>query len=327
MTTVTYGSALTSSPGLPPAVAAAAVVPGAGLAPVAWAVISLPSRAESQHRPASRANRPTKTAPCALARSKGPAPLSQCAPSGTPNRSWVSSMFAVPLVQRGHLALQALWLLAVPLAQRHQLRGQPGLGGLPAQRAQAERHEQEADRHREDDDRGDGGQPAEGGREDTGQPGDKVVRGVHRDAKETRHGKTAFQLRGNVGWRRPRGPRDCYRERAAARAAEGALGLDRPAASGSRWRKNAARQDFSRRADVRRIIGSAAVVRERLAAEVSRASTAAASTAPARTAAPPRASAVRPEGLVASWVTSCSNPVSMASTASAPPSTVIAFPS
>ena len=44
------------------------------------------------------------------------------------------------------------------------------------------------------------------------------------------------------GWRRPRGPRDCYRERAAARAAEGALGLDRPAASGSRWRENAARQ-------------------------------------------------------------------------------------
>src|SRR5580693_10614426 len=36
------------------------------------------------------------------------------------------------------------------------------------------------------------------------------------------------------------------REVAAAGAAEGALGLVRPAASGSRWRKNAARQDFSR---------------------------------------------------------------------------------
>src|SRR5690349_19380869 len=81
MTTVTYGSALTSSPGLPV------------VAPVAWAVISLPSRAESQHRPASSTNRPTKTAPCTPTR---PAPLSQCAPSGTPNRSWVSSVFAVP---------------------------------------------------------------------------------------------------------------------------------------------------------------------------------------------------------------------------------------
>ena len=83
---------------------------------------------------------------------------------------------------------------------------------------------------------------------------------------------------------------------AAAGAADGALGLDRPAASGSRWRRNAARQDFSRSAEARRTIGSAAVVRDRLATEVSRASTAA-NMAPARTAV---ASAVRPEGLTAS---------------------------
>src|SRR6266487_6043839 len=116
MTTVRYGSALTRSPGLAaapvaglpgvadlaglPGVADLAGLPGvadlaglAGLAAVAWAAISLPSRADSQHRPASSANRPRKTAPCALA---GPAPLSQCAPSGTPSRSWVSSVFTVP---------------------------------------------------------------------------------------------------------------------------------------------------------------------------------------------------------------------------------------
>src|SRR5437016_761685 len=85
--------------------------------------------------------------------------------------------------------------------------GLAGLGGLPAQGAQAERHEHEPDRHREGDDRGDGGQAAENGCEDTGQPGDKVVRGVHRDAKETRHEETAFQLRRDEGWRRPRNPR------------------------------------------------------------------------------------------------------------------------
>ena len=98
---------------------------------------------------------------------------------------------------------------------------------------------------------------------------------------------TAFQLRRDEGWRRPRGPRECVRgsaRTAAAGAADGALGLDRPAASGSRWRKNAARQDFSRSAEARRIIGRAAVARERLATEVSRASTAA-NMAPARTAA------------------------------------------
>src|SRR5260370_5087728 len=108
------------------------------------------------------------------------------------------------------------------------------------------------------------------------------------------------------------------REMAAAEAADGALGLDLPAASGSRWRRNAARQDFSRSAEARRIIGRPAVARERLATEVSRASTAAnmtpASTAPAR--------AVRPEGLTASCVRSRSSPARTAITASRLPGTV-----
>src|SRR5208282_4523283 len=211
----------------------------------------------------------------------------------------------------------------VPLPQRLQLRGQPGLDGLPAQGAQAERHEENPDRHRERDDRGHGGQAAENGSEDTGESGDEVVRGVHRDAKETRHETTAFQLRRDEGWRRPRGPQvseKCagQRETAAAGAADGALGLDRPAASGSRWRRNAARQDFSRSAETRRIIGRAAVARETPATEVSRASTAA-KTAPARMA---PASAVSPDGLTASCVRSRSNPASMASRL---PSTVIAI--
>src|SRR5579863_1830689 len=76
---------------------------------------------------------------------------------------------------------------------------------------------------------------------------------------------------------------------AAAGAAEGALGLARPAASGSRWRRNAARQHFSRIPEARRIIGMAAVP-ESLATEAIRAKTAA-SMAPASTAV---ASAVRP---------------------------------
>src|SRR2546423_2173082 len=97
----------------------------------------------------------------------------------------------------------------------------------------------------------------------------------------------------DVGWRRPRGPRSLrgQRETAAAGAAEGALGLDRPAASGSRWRRNPARQDFSRNAEARRIIGSAADVRDGLDTEVSR-TRIAASIAPARTA---PAIAVRPD--------------------------------
>ena len=101
---------------------------------------------------------------------------------------------------------------------------------------------------------------------------------------------------------------------AAAGAADGALGLARPAASGSRWRWNAARQDFSRIPEVRRIIGMAAAVRESLATEASRASTAA-RMAPASTAV---ASAVRPaEGLgraPARCVTARSNPASITST-------------
>jgi hypothetical protein len=71
------------------------------------------------------------------------------------------------------------------LPQRLQLRGQPGLDSLPAQGAQAERHKDKPDHHRERDDRGHGGKSAENGRENTGETGDKVVGGVHRDAKET----------------------------------------------------------------------------------------------------------------------------------------------
>src|SRR5580704_8797260 len=110
------------------------------------------------------------------------------------------------------------------------------------------------------------------------------------------------------------------REVAAAGAAEGALGLVRPAASGSRWRKNAARQDFSRSARARRISGRAAAVREPPATEGSRASTAA-NIAPARTVAA-RAVAVgpiRPEGLTASWVHGTRSRSSPASMASRPP--------
>ena len=70
-------------------------------------------------------------------------------------------------------------------------------------------------------------------------------------------------------------------------------------------------------AAVAAIILLTVAVRERLATEVSRASTAA-NMAPARTAA---ATAVRPEGLTASWMRSRNSP---ASTASRLPGTVIA---
>src|SRR5689334_10183927 len=105
------------------------------------------------------------------------------------------------------------------------------------------------------------------------------------------------------------------RETAAAGTAEGALGLDRPAASGSRWRRNAAPQDFSRSAEARRISGWAADSGDGEATEAIRARTAA-SMAPARTV---PASAVSPDGLAASWIRSRSSPVSMASR---PPSSV-----
>src|SRR5271156_854705 len=93
------------------------------------------------------------------------------------------------------------------------------------------------------------------------------------------------------------------REGAAARAADGALGLARPAASGSRCRKNAARQDFSRSARARRSTGRAAAAREGPATEVSRTSTAA-STAPARTVAARAVRAAGAGGLTANWARS-----------------------
>ena len=82
---------------------------------------------------------------------------------------------ALPLVQRGHFALQPFRLLGVPLAQLQQLRGQPGLNSLTAEGTEAERHEENPDGHRERDDRGHRGQSAENGGEDTGEPGDEVV--------------------------------------------------------------------------------------------------------------------------------------------------------
>src|SRR6202050_3996325 len=105
--------------------------------------------------------------------------------------------------------------------------------------------------------------------------------------------------------------------KAAAGAADGALGLARPAASGSRWRRNAARQDFSRSARARRSSGIAAVTRARPAIAVSSAKTAA-KAAPASTA---PASTVSADGLTASCARSRSRP---ASTASRLPSAVIA---
>ena len=136
-----------------------------------------------------------------------------------------------------------------------------------------------------------------------------MIRGVHGDAEDTEHGQAAFQLRRMMagGGREARGSATGDGT-AAAGAAEGALGRDRPAASGSRWRKNATRQDLSRSAETRRVIGAAAA-RESPATEVSRASTAA-NTAPARMAA---ASAGSSEGVIASWVRSRRNPASSAS--------------
>jgi hypothetical protein len=96
---------------------------------------------------------------------------------------------ALPLVQRCHLALQPVRLFGVLLAEGLQLRRQPRHGGLPAQAAQAERHQGGPDGHGEQDDRGDGGRAAQDGGEETGESGDKVVRGVHGDAKDTGHGE------------------------------------------------------------------------------------------------------------------------------------------
>src|SRR5215470_13029462 len=103
--------------------------------------------------------------------------------------------------------------------------------------------------------------------------GKGIRAGDGRELSETRWSKTRAGQKTRAG----------HRHGAAAGAADGALGLGRPAASGSRWRRNAARQDFSRSAEARRVIGRAAVARERLATEASRTSTAA-NTAPARTA-------------------------------------------
>src|SRR5262245_5898765 len=93
--------------------------------------------------------------------------------------------------------------------------------------------------------------------------GKGIGAGGGRELSETRRSKTrAGQRRVLVKdacWSKTRAG---HRHGAAAGAADGALGLGRPAASGSRWRRNAARQDFSRSAEARRVIGRAAVDRE-----------------------------------------------------------------
>src|SRR5258708_25267222 len=77
------------------------------------------------------------------------------------------------------------------------------------------------------------------------------------------------------GWRRPRSRTDGRRPggdtarmsgqtgQAAAGATDGALGRARPAASGSRWRRNAAHHDFSRRPAARLTRGPDVTARAR----------------------------------------------------------------
>ena len=90
-------------------------------------------------------------------------------------------------LQRGELTLEALRLLAVSSAKLGQLRQEPGLRRLPAQGAEAERRDQQSDRHGEDDDAGGGGEAAERGGEYPGEGVDEVIGGIHGDAKEAGH--------------------------------------------------------------------------------------------------------------------------------------------
>ena len=85
MTTVRYGSALTSSPE-PPWPRAA------GCGATSAVTAGRDGRTASTGRPAARTRR-GRPRP---ARWPRPTPLSQCMPSGTPNRSRVSSVFGVP---------------------------------------------------------------------------------------------------------------------------------------------------------------------------------------------------------------------------------------
>src|SRR5581483_11893226 len=184
---------------------------------------------------------------------------------------------ALPLVQRGQLLLKALRPLAVLGPELADLRREAGLDGLSAHRTQAERQQEQAHGHGEHDDRPDG-------REHAGERDDEMVGGVDGDAEQTGHGEAAFQL----GLMIAGGGRDLARRgqraAAAAGAADGALGLARPAASGSRCRWNAARQDRSRSAETRRTAGTPAATRDTRDSEVTSTSIAARA-APARAAA------------------------------------------
>src|SRR5271166_3176111 len=68
-------------------------------------------------------------------------------------------------------------------------------------------------------------------------------------------------------------------DQAAAGTAVGALGRGRPAASGSRWRRYAADQDFSRRPAARRVSGGAVAIRAMRAPSAATAATRPISTA------------------------------------------------
>jgi hypothetical protein len=113
---------------------------------------------------------------------------------------------AVFRVQRFELAGEMVGLLSVALPERLNLRGDPGLRGLAAHRVVAEGQHEQPDG---DGERGDGhgdGQAAGHGREQGGQGGDKVIRGVDGDAKQTEHdGQPSSGPERTIdGWRRPR---------------------------------------------------------------------------------------------------------------------------
>src|SRR5215469_4850531 len=88
-TTVTYGSTLLSRP---TALAAPAASAGSGVG-VTAAAIRRATRTDSQQMTARIASTPRKTALCALSAT---APVSQCEPSGTPNKWSDSSLFGPP---------------------------------------------------------------------------------------------------------------------------------------------------------------------------------------------------------------------------------------
>src|SRR5580658_4230366 len=123
-------------------------------------------------------------------------------------------------------------------------------------------------------------------------------------------GGIAFQL-GLMGAGSDRLRSRRCQQAAAARAAEGALGLDRPRASGSRCRRKPARQDFSRRAAARRCIGSTAAPREVRATDARRTKAAARATLATTDAARAVSAVGPPARQAATWRRSQTMPPSM----------------